>query len=96
VIEVDPGQAVPGAGLHADGYTGRARMVVDEDRGCLLGVTFVGPGVEELLHSATIAGAGQVTVSRLWHASPVSPPSAKSGSASWRPTPAETAAANSP
>jgi dihydrolipoamide dehydrogenase len=28
---------VPGAGLHADGYTGRARMVVDEDQGYLLG-----------------------------------------------------------
>ena len=25
------------AGLHTDGYTGRARMVVDEDQGYLLG-----------------------------------------------------------
>jgi Pyridine nucleotide-disulphide oxidoreductase, dimerisation domain len=45
-------------------------MVVDEDDGYLLGVTFVGPGVEELIHSATIAVAGQVPVSRLWHAVP--------------------------
>jgi len=30
-------------------------MVVDEDHSYLLGVTFVGPGVEELIHSATIA-----------------------------------------
>jgi len=52
VVDVDLGQAVPGAGLYADGYTGRARMVVDEDHGRLLGVTFVGPGVEELIHSA--------------------------------------------
>jgi pyruvate/2-oxoglutarate dehydrogenase complex dihydrolipoamide dehydrogenase (E3) component len=73
VIDVDPGQAVPGAGLYADGYTGRARMVVDEDHGCLLGVTFVGPGVEELIHSATIAVAGQVPISRLWHAVPCFP-----------------------
>ena len=50
-----PGQAVPDAGLYADGYTGRARRVVDDDRGYLLGVTFVGPGVEDLIHSATIA-----------------------------------------
>ena len=35
-------------------------MVVDEDHGYLLGVTFVGPGVEELIHSATIAVAGRV------------------------------------
>jgi hypothetical protein len=32
------------AGLYADGYTGRARMFVDNDRGYLLGVTLVGPG----------------------------------------------------
>jgi pyruvate/2-oxoglutarate dehydrogenase complex dihydrolipoamide dehydrogenase (E3) component len=55
VIDVDPGQAVPLAGLYADGCTGRTRMVVDDDRGYLLGVTFVGPGMEELIHSATIA-----------------------------------------
>jgi pyruvate/2-oxoglutarate dehydrogenase complex dihydrolipoamide dehydrogenase (E3) component len=73
VVDVDTGVAVAGAGLYADGYTGRARMVVDEDRGHLLGVTFVGPGVEELLHSATIAVAGQVPVSRLWHAVPCFP-----------------------
>jgi len=73
VVDVDPGAAVPGAGLYADGYTGHARMVVDEDRSCLLGVTFVGPGVEELIHSATIAVAGQVPVSRLWHAVPCFP-----------------------
>jgi dihydrolipoamide dehydrogenase len=73
VVDVDLGQAVPGAGLHADGYTGRARMVVDEDHGYLLGVTFDGPGVEELTHSATVAVAGQVPVSRLWHAVPCFP-----------------------
>ena len=73
VVDVDPGQTVPGAGLYADGYTGRARMVVDEDHGYLLGVTFVGPGVEQLIHSATIAVAGQVPINRLWHAVPCFP-----------------------
>ena len=73
VVDVDPGVTVPGAGLYADGYTGRARMVIDEDHGCLLGATFVGPGVEELIHSATIAVAGQVPISRLWHAVPCFP-----------------------
>ena len=73
VVDVDPGQTVPGAGLYADGYTGRARMVVDEDHGYLLGVTVVGPGVEELIHSATIAVAGQVPIGRLWHAVPCFP-----------------------
>ncbi|MFE9443622.1 dihydrolipoyl dehydrogenase family protein [Streptomyces sp. NPDC006602] len=65
--------SVSGAGLYADGYKGRARMVVDLEREILLGVTFVGPGVGELIHSATIAVAGQVTISRLWHAVPSFP-----------------------
>ncbi len=73
VVDVDLGHSVPGAGLYADGYTGQARMVVDEDHHHLLGVTFVGPGVEELIHSATIAVASQVPVSRLWHAVPCFP-----------------------
>jgi dihydrolipoamide dehydrogenase len=73
VIDVDTGQTVIGADLYADGYTGRARMVADEDHSYLLGVTFVGPGVEELIHSATIAVAGQVPISRLWHAVPCFP-----------------------
>jgi dihydrolipoamide dehydrogenase len=65
--------SVAGAGLYADGYRGRARMVVDLEREILLGVTFVGPGVGELIHSATIAVAGQVPISRLWHAVPSYP-----------------------
>ncbi|HEY1704400.1 MAG TPA: NAD(P)/FAD-dependent oxidoreductase [Trebonia sp.] len=73
VVDVDPGQTVAGAGLYADGYTGHARMVVDEDHGYVLGVTLVGPGVEELLHSATVAVAGQVPIARLWHAVPCFP-----------------------
>ena len=37
---------VSGASLIADGYTGHARMTVDEDRKVIVGVTFSGPGVE--------------------------------------------------
>jgi pyruvate/2-oxoglutarate dehydrogenase complex dihydrolipoamide dehydrogenase (E3) component len=62
-----------GAGLYADGYRGRARMVVDLEKEILRGVTFVGPGVGELIHSATIAVAGQVPIDRLWHAVPSFP-----------------------
>lgn len=64
---------VAGAGLYADGYEGRARMIVDLDREVLLGVTFVGPGVGELIHSATVAIAGEVPIDRLWHAVPAYP-----------------------
>ncbi|MFE4678081.1 dihydrolipoyl dehydrogenase family protein [Streptomyces sp. NPDC056721] len=65
--------SVAGAGLYGDGYRGRARMIVDLDREILLGVTFVGPGVGELVHSATVAVAGEVPIDRLWHAVPSYP-----------------------
>ncbi|MFE2311049.1 pyridine nucleotide-disulfide oxidoreductase, partial [Streptomyces sp. NPDC059411] len=71
-VDYDLGK-VSGAGLYADGYRGRARMVVDLDREILLGATFVGPGAAELLHAATIAVAAQVPIDRLWHAVPAFP-----------------------
>ncbi|MFE2748965.1 dihydrolipoyl dehydrogenase family protein [Streptomyces scopuliridis] len=64
---------VAGASLYADGYRGRARMIVDLDREILRGVTFTGPAVGELLHSATIAVVGEVPIDRLWHAVPAYP-----------------------
>jgi pyruvate/2-oxoglutarate dehydrogenase complex dihydrolipoamide dehydrogenase (E3) component len=64
---------VAGASLRADGYAGRARMVVDEQRKVVLGVTFVGPDVSELLQAATIAVVGEVPLDRLWHAVPAYP-----------------------
>ncbi|MFD8963510.1 dihydrolipoyl dehydrogenase family protein [Streptomyces sp. NPDC059568] len=64
---------VSGAALYGDGYHGRARMIVDLDREILRGVTFAGPGVGELLHSATVAVVGEVPISRLWHAVPSYP-----------------------
>ncbi|MET8963665.1 NAD(P)/FAD-dependent oxidoreductase [Streptomyces sp. NPDC004074] len=67
IIDLDF-NAAQGANLYADGYRGHARMVVDADREILLGVTFVGPGVSELLHSATVAVAGEIPLKRLRHA----------------------------
>jgi dihydrolipoamide dehydrogenase len=64
---------VAGAALFADGYTGTAIAVVDTEREVLLGMTFIGSGVAELLHSATIAVVGEVPISRLWHAVPSYP-----------------------
>ena len=64
---------VAGASLQADDYEGRARMVVDEKRKVILGVTFVGQDVSELLQAATIAIVGEVPIDRLWHAVPAYP-----------------------
>ena len=65
--------ALAGSALLAGGYVGKARAVVDLDREVLIGVTFVGQDVAELLHSATIAVVGEVPLNRLWHAVPSYP-----------------------
>jgi dihydrolipoamide dehydrogenase len=64
---------VGGSSLFADGYEGTAIAVVDTGREVLLGATFVGPAVAELLQAATIAVVGEVPIHRLWHAVPAYP-----------------------
>ncbi|MBH0131426.1 NAD(P)/FAD-dependent oxidoreductase [Salinibacterium sp. NK8237] len=64
---------VAGASLQADGYEGHARLVIDRERQVIIGATFVGQDVAELLHSATIAIVGEVPIARLWHAVPSYP-----------------------
>jgi dihydrolipoamide dehydrogenase len=71
-VDYDVGR-VTGASLHADGYTGQARMVVDTDRNVIVGVTLVGPSTGELIQAATIAIVGAVPLDRLWHAVPSYP-----------------------
>ncbi|WP_136708665.1 NAD(P)/FAD-dependent oxidoreductase [Agromyces sp. H66] len=66
-------ESASGAGILADGYDGRARLVVDAGRGVVVGATFVGQDVAELLHAATTAIVGEVPVDRLWHAVPAFP-----------------------
>ncbi|MCU4183021.1 NAD(P)/FAD-dependent oxidoreductase [Acidiferrimicrobium sp. IK] len=72
VLEYDLG-AVAGASLARDGYKGRAKLIVDRDTETLLGATFVGSDVAELLHSATTAIVGKVTLDTLWHVVPSYP-----------------------
>jgi pyruvate/2-oxoglutarate dehydrogenase complex dihydrolipoamide dehydrogenase (E3) component len=64
---------IEGAVLHADGYEGTAQIVVDQARHVIVGATFVGPDIGELLHAATIAVVGEVPLDRLWHAVPAFP-----------------------
>lgn len=64
---------VAGAHQYSEDYRGHARMLIDTDRDTVVGVTFAGPGVGELVHSATIAVAGEIPLDRLWHAVPAFP-----------------------
>ena len=65
--------AVAGSALLREDWAGEARWVIDLDREVLLGMTFVGPDVAELLHAATVAIVGAVPMERLWHAVPSYP-----------------------
>ncbi len=67
-----PISAASGVGLLVDHPHGRARLVVAGD-GRLVGATFVGPEVAELLHAATVAIVGRLTLDQLWHAVPSYP-----------------------
>ncbi|MFE7708511.1 dihydrolipoyl dehydrogenase family protein [Streptomyces sp. NPDC057486] len=62
-----------GALQYRPDYRGRARILIDRDRQVVVGATFAGPGVGELLYSATIAITAEVPVDRLWHAVPAFP-----------------------
>jgi dihydrolipoamide dehydrogenase len=72
VVRTPTGE-VPGAYTLGDGIQGTSQLVIDDRRRVLVGATFTGPGLQELLHSATVAIAGQVPADRLWHAVPSFP-----------------------
>jgi pyruvate/2-oxoglutarate dehydrogenase complex dihydrolipoamide dehydrogenase (E3) component len=68
-----PTGEVPGAYTLGNGIAGTSQLVIDDRRRVLVGATFTGPGLQELLHSATVAIASGATVERLWHAVPSFP-----------------------
>lgn len=71
-VQVDT-TANAGGALLGQGLGGTSQLVIDEARDVIVGATFTGPGVGELLHAATIAVAAEVPVSTLWHAVPSFP-----------------------
>jgi pyruvate/2-oxoglutarate dehydrogenase complex dihydrolipoamide dehydrogenase (E3) component len=72
VVSTPTGE-VPGAYTQGNGIRGTSQLVIDDQRRTIVGATFTGPGLQELLHSATVAVCGGVTVDRLWHAVPSFP-----------------------
>jgi dihydrolipoamide dehydrogenase len=71
-VDVTLGE-VPGSYVLGEDRDGTMRLVVDERRGVLVGVTITGNGVQELLHAATVAVAARVPLDELWHAVPAFP-----------------------
>jgi len=64
---------VAGAYTRGNGIKGTSQLVVDEARRVVVGATFTGPDVQEMLHAATIAIVGEVPLDQLWHAVPSFP-----------------------
>ncbi len=64
---------VAGASVHGKGIEGTCQLVVDDARRVIVGATFTGPGIAEMLQSATIAIVGEVPLDTLQHAVPAFP-----------------------
>jgi dihydrolipoamide dehydrogenase len=62
-----------GGSFYGRGAPGTTRLVIDEERGVVVGATITGSEVAELLHGATIAIVGEVALDRLWDAVPAFP-----------------------
>lgn len=71
-VQYDIGKTAA-AGIVGKGYGGTCKFVIDSDQDVIIGATFVGPRVGEMLHSATIAIVGEVPLNTLWHAIPSFP-----------------------
>jgi pyruvate/2-oxoglutarate dehydrogenase complex dihydrolipoamide dehydrogenase (E3) component len=65
--------SVAGGALLGDDVRGWAQLVIDQAERVVVGATFVGPNVGEMLHAATIAVVGKVPLDALWHAVPAFP-----------------------
>jgi pyruvate/2-oxoglutarate dehydrogenase complex dihydrolipoamide dehydrogenase (E3) component len=62
-----------GGSFYGRNAPGTSRLLIDRARGLVVGATFTGAEVADLLHAATIAIVGEVPLARLRHATPAFP-----------------------
>lgn len=72
VLRVGTGD-VAGAYTRGNDIKGTSQLLVDRPTQVVVGATFTGPDVQEMLHAATIAVVGELTLPELWHAVPAFP-----------------------
>ena len=65
--------SVSGVYVRGNDMVGTGQMVVDASNRTIVGATFTGQDVQELVHAATIAIVGKLTLDQLWHAVPSFP-----------------------
>ncbi|MGH9277586.1 MAG: dihydrolipoyl dehydrogenase family protein [Acidimicrobiales bacterium] len=68
-----PTESVAGATVRGEDISGTCQLIVDRHREVLIGATFTGPGVGELIHAATVAIVSETPMERLRHAVPPFP-----------------------
>ncbi len=66
-------ESVAAAAVMGEGVTGVCQLVLDASSDVVVGATFVGPGVAELVHAATVAIVGGLTRTTLRRAVPSFP-----------------------
>jgi pyruvate/2-oxoglutarate dehydrogenase complex dihydrolipoamide dehydrogenase (E3) component len=62
-----------GGSYYGRGAPGTAQLLIDRERGLVVGATITGAEVADMLHAATIAIVGEVPLDRLRHAVPCFP-----------------------
>ena len=72
VREISMAMSAPGVMIHSEGYDGWVQWVMDE-AGKLIGATFVGTDVVNLLHATTVAITAGLTWQQMYHAIPSFP-----------------------
>ena len=68
-----PTESVAGATVRGEEISGTSQLIIDRHREVIIGATFTGAGVGDLLHAATIAIVSETPVERLRHAVPAFP-----------------------
>ena len=63
-----PTDGTPGASFQGRNTGGTSRLVVDQERGTIVGATFTGFETADFLHAATIAVVGEVPLAHIRHA----------------------------
>jgi len=71
-LDVDTGSTA-GASFYGKGVAGTCRLVVDRGSAVPVGATFTGFETSEMIHAATIAIVGEITMDELRHAVPAFP-----------------------
>jgi dihydrolipoamide dehydrogenase len=65
--------SLAGTYVMREDYVGRAKLVIDQASDTIVGATFVGSEVADLVHAATVAVIAKVPLAAMWHAVPSYP-----------------------